>query len=116
MGLVRRNLGRPMNKEHKRRGIGIYSYDQIKNTKPIGRIGAMLVGLFYLLWGLSRLSEVVAIRRSESQVFGSAEPHVAAFIAAFALLAIGAFVGHVGVIYYSRKLWFWASRRRGHHL
>jgi hypothetical protein len=102
-----------MNRASKRQGIGIYSYDQIKNTKPVGRIGALLVSLFYLAWGLSRLSDAIALRRAEAQAFGSAEPHVGAFILAFVLLVIGAFVGHVPVIHYVRKLWYWTVRSRG---
>lgn len=88
-----------------KRGIGFYSYNQIKNTRPVGRIGAMIVGLFYLVWGLLRLSILISTRRAEVRAFGSAEPHVGAFIVAFALLVIGTFVGHVGVIYYFRKLY-----------
>jgi hypothetical protein len=92
-----------------KRGIAFYSYNQIRNTRPVGRIGAMLVGLFYLGWGLSRLHDAIVFRRAETKAFGSAELHVGAFIVAFALLGIGAFVGHVGVIYYFRKLYRWAS-------
>jgi uncharacterized membrane protein YuzA (DUF378 family) len=92
------------------RGIGVYSYNQIKNTKLVGRVGAMLVGLLYVIWGLARLHEVVVFRTAEAKAFGSAESHVGAFIVAFTLMAIGIFVGHVGVIYYSRKLRHWASK------
>lgn len=95
-----------------RRGIGIYSYNQIKNTTLVGHIGALVVGLFYCAWGLARLSITIETRRAEVRAFGSADPHVAAFIGACGLLAIGAFVGHVGVIYYSRKISAWILRNR----
>jgi hypothetical protein len=94
-----------------RRGIGIYSYDQIKNTKPVGRIGAMVVGFLYAVWGLARLHDAIAFRRAEARAFGSAEPHLGAFIVAFALLLVGVFVAHVGVIYYWRKIYNWISTR-----
>jgi hypothetical protein len=108
---LQKALNKQRNEGPKRPGIGIYSFDQIKNTKPVGRIGGILVGLFYSAWGLARLNDVVAFRRAETRAFGSADPHIGAFILAFALLAIGAFVGHVGAIYYWRKIYAWLSRR-----
>jgi hypothetical protein len=98
-----------------KRGIGFYSYNQIKNTRPVGRIGAMLVALFYLGWGLSRLHDAIVFRTAETKAFGSAEPPHWSFHCGFCpALAIGAFVGHVGVIYYSRKLYRWASGAHRH--
>jgi hypothetical protein len=88
---------------------------QIKNTRPVGRISAMLVALFYLGWGLSRLHDAIVFRTAETKAFGSAEPPHWSFHCGFCpALAIGAFVGHVGVIYYSRKLYHWASGAHRH--
>jgi hypothetical protein len=70
-------------------GIGFYSYNQIKNTRP-------------------------AVRKAEAHIWGSAEPHTIGFIFGVCLIGIGAFAVHVGVIYYSRKLCRWASAGRRH--
>ena len=102
-----------MRKRHRtpteKRGIGIYSYDQNKNMKPVGYAGAILIGAFYLCWGLSRLYGTIMFRRAETKAFGSPEPHVGAFIIAFSMVIFGAFVGHAGLIYYLRKIRFRSS-------
>ena len=102
-----------MRKRHRtpteKRGIGIYSYDQNKNMKPVGYAGAILIGAFYLCWGLSRLYGTIMFRRAETKAFGSPEPHVGAFIVAFSMVIFGAFLGHAGLIYYWRKIRFRSS-------
>jgi len=95
-----------------KRGIGFYSYNQIKNTRPVGRIGAMLVGGIYLLVGIYIIMRFVDVRKAEAHIWGSAESHTLGFIFGVCLICIGAFVAHVGVIYYSRKLWYSASKFR----
>jgi hypothetical protein len=102
--MLRSHPGRTEREPHERKGIGPYSYDQIKNTKPVGRIGGILVGTFYGIWGMARLCEVVSTRRAEVRTFGATGSHVGAFVEVFGLFAISIFVGHVGVIYYWRKI------------
>jgi hypothetical protein len=86
-----------------KRGIGIYSYNQIKNTRPIGRIGAMFVGGIYALVGVGIIVRLFTLRRAEVRVWGSPEPHWVGFVFGICLVCIGAFLAHVGVIYW-RKL------------
>jgi hypothetical protein len=95
-------------------GIGFYSYNQIKNTRPAGRIGAMLIGGIYVLVGLFVIVRLINVRKAEAHIWGSAEPHTIGFIFGVCLIGIGAFAVHVGVIYYSRKLCRWASAGRRH--
>jgi len=95
-----------------KRGIGFYSYNQIKNTRPVGRIGAMLVGGIYGVVGFALIIRLISIRKAEAHIWGSPESHAIGFIFGLCLIGIGAFVAHVGVIYYSRKLYHWASKAR----
>jgi hypothetical protein len=97
-----------------KRGIGFYSYSQIKNTRPIGRIGAMLIGGIYVLVGLYVILHLIGLRHAEANIWGSAESHAVGFLFGVCLIGIGAFCVHVGVIYYSRKFWRWASRDGRH--
>jgi hypothetical protein len=97
-----------------KRGIGFYSYNQIKNTRPVGRIGAMLIGGIYVLVGLYVILNLIGVRHEEARIWGAAESHAVGFLFGVCLIGIGAFCAHVGVIYYSRKLWRWASKERRH--
>jgi len=109
---MRKHLRAPTEK----RGIGIYSYDQIKNMKPVGYAGAILVGAFYLIWGLSRLYSTILIREAETKAFGTPDPHLGAFIVAFSMVVFGLFVANAGLIYYWRKFRFRSSSPRSREL
>ena len=87
-----------------KRGIGFYSYNQIKNERPATRFGAMLIGGIYLSVGLFIILRLIAVRKAEAHIWGFAEPHTMGFVFAACLIGIGAFAMHAGVIYYSRKL------------
>lgn len=91
-------------------GIGIYSYDQIKNTRPIGRIGAMLIGAAWILAGVANIYKLELERTFERRAFGSATLHLMGFVLSVSLIAGGIFCAHVGVIYYWRKLRWWCER------
>jgi len=97
-----------------KRGIGFYSYSQLKNTRPVGRVGAMLIGGIYVLVGLYVILHLISLRQAEAHIWGSAKSHVVGFFFGVCLIGIGAFCVHVGVIYYSRKFWRWASKDRGY--
>jgi hypothetical protein len=96
-----------------KRGIGFYRYSQTKNTKPVGRIGAMLIGGIYVLVGLFVIMRLIGVRQAEVRIWGSAEHHFVGFVFGICLIAIGVFAAHVGVIYYSRKLCHWLLRATG---
>jgi hypothetical protein len=93
-----------------KRGIGFYSYNQIKYTRPVGRIGAMLVGGIYVSVGFYIIVHLIDVRKAEARIWGSSDPHAIGFIFAVCLIGIGAFAVHVGVIYYWQKLWHWAQK------
>jgi hypothetical protein len=95
----------------KKRGIGYYSYDQIKNETTAGRLGAIVIGSAWIFGGLFVIVRLINVRRAEFHVWGAADSHVIGFIFGACLIGIGAFAMHVGLIHYSRKLYQWASRR-----
>ncbi len=97
-----------MNQE--KRGIGYYSYGQIKNTTTPGRLGAIIIGAAWVFGGVFVIARMISVRRAEVHVWGSPDSHVIGFILGISLIGIGAFVAHVGVIYYSRKLYQRVSR------
>jgi|SRR5579863_1930109 len=96
--------------EVKRRGIGYYSFSQIKNTTTAGRLGSILIGGAWVFGGLFVIVRLIDVRTAELRVWGSADSHIFGFIFGICLIGIGAFAAHVGVIFYSRKLYRWASR------
>jgi hypothetical protein len=71
----------------------------------------MLVGGAYLFCGIFIIVRLIDVRKAELHVWGSADWHFIGFFFGICLIGIGAFVVHVGVIYYSRKLYGWASTR-----
>jgi hypothetical protein len=117
LGRHNRTTLKPVSAVHvsrQKRGIGFYSYNQIKNTRPVGRVGAMLIGVIYVLVGIFVILRVISVRKAESLIWGSAEPHAVWFIFGVCLIGIGAFAAHVGMIYYFRKLCRWDSGARRH--
>jgi hypothetical protein len=74
----------------------------------------MLIGGIYVLVGLYVILHLIGVRHVEAHIWGSAESHAVGFLFAVCLIGIGAFCIHVEVIYYSRKLWRWASKDRKH--
>jgi hypothetical protein len=82
----------------------------------VGYIGAIVVGAFYLIWGLSRLYSTILVRSAEAKAFGTPEPHVVAFIVASSMVVLGAFVAHAGLIYYWRKIRSRSSPSRSREL
>jgi len=105
---VETELGGDMNQQ--KRGIGYYSYSQIKNTTTAGRLGAIVIGASWVFGGLFVIARMISVRKAEVHVWGSPDSHAIGFVLGISLIGIGAFVAHVGVIYYSRKLYNRVSR------
>jgi hypothetical protein len=97
--------------QQKKRGIGYYSYNQIKNTTTAGRLGGTVIGGAWVFGGAFVIVHLINARNAEFHVWGAADSHITGFIFGVSLIGIGAFAMHVSVIYYSRKLYGWASRR-----
>lgn len=86
------------------RGIGLYSYQQEKNTTPFQYFGQLIIGLFCVGLGLLRILTIMAIRKQEIAVYGSAESHFWAWLTSIAILLVGLFWAHAGAIFYGRRI------------
>lgn len=99
------------------RGIGLYTAEQVRNTTPFQYFGGIVVGVVVCATGGLLLCRVVTIRQMEIRDYGVAQPHVGAWIGSVAVVLIGIFMAHAGVIYYARRLLHKAvgsSRKRRH--
>jgi hypothetical protein len=87
-----------------RRGIGLYTYEQARNTTPFQYFAQIVVGIIFVLVGGLLVYHVPTLRREEIRKFGSAEAHVWDWITSLAVVAIGVFMAHAGVIFYARRM------------
>jgi hypothetical protein len=88
----------------KRRGIGLYTYEQVKNGTPFGYFAQIVVGTIVAATGALLVYHVVTVRSEEIQVYGSADPHFWGWLAGLAVILIGLFMAHAGLIYYGRRI------------
>jgi hypothetical protein len=87
-----------------REGIGLYTYGQEKNATPYGYFGQIVVGTIVAFLGLARLANQIALRGEEIRKHGSAETDVRGWIGSLAFIVIGLFLGHAGVIFWTRRI------------
>jgi biotin transporter BioY len=88
-------------------GIGLYTREQVKNTTPFQYFAQIVVGTVVFACGLVYLVTIFNLRSRETIQFGSPEPHLYGFLVAAAVIVVGIFMAHAGLI-------FWASRVRVH--
>jgi hypothetical protein len=84
-------------KPHKKaqnQGIGLYTYDQSKNTTPFQHLGLLVVGTLVALLGT-----VLAYAEYQSPVRSAGGLIGAAF-----LIVVGIFWAHPGAIFWYRRL------------
>ena len=86
------------------RGIGLYTYEQIKNVTPFQYFAQLLIGTFITSMGAVLLYYVVSARNDEIRKYGAAEGHFWGWLGGCAIVVIGVFMGHAGAIFYLRKL------------
>jgi hypothetical protein len=87
-----------------RRGIGLYTYEQARNTTPFQYFAQIVVGTIFAVGGGLLVYRVMTLRRGEIRQFGSAEAHVWDWITSLAVVVIGVFMAHAGVIFYARRI------------
>ena len=87
-----------------REGIGLYTYEQEKNATPYGYFGQIVVGTIVAFLGFARLANQIALRGEEIRKYGSTENDVRGWIGSLAFIVIGLFVGHAGVIFWTRRI------------
>jgi hypothetical protein len=90
--------------KEKRRGIGVYSYQQTKYSTPFGLFVVIVVGIVFCALGGARLATVLQARHTEFLALGSADPHVWGFVYSVSTIGFGVFLAHAGVIYWVRRL------------
>lgn len=98
-----------------RSGIGLYSYEQIKYVTPFQYFAQIVVGTFVACMGAFLLYYEAINRGDEIRKYGAARGHFWGWLAGCAILAIGAFMAHAGVIFYSRKIangWLSSKKRK----
>ncbi len=93
-----------MNRESNRRGVGLYTGEQVKNTTPFQYFAQIVVGAVVCITGLMVAYSLYEARAVEILRYGSPDSHVWGFIAAGVLVVIGVFMGHACVIYWWRRL------------
>ena len=89
-------------KKHK--GIGLYSYEQSKAMTPFLYFGVILVGGIFLFLGTFALWSMLEMR--------DAEPGITAFAQPVAMIILGLFFSHTGIIYYFRRTSRWLKYAR----
>jgi biotin transporter BioY len=91
-------------REGARSGIGLYTYEQIKNVSPFQYFAQLLVGAFIACMGAFLLYYVIGARSDEIQKYGAAEGHFWGWLGGCAIVVIGIFMAHAGAIFYLRKI------------
>jgi len=86
-----------------RGGIGLYTYQQERNTTPFQFAAQIVVGLIVALIGLLLVWGVWQTRRQEISAYGRADSHFGSFAFSVALVMVGVFMGHAGIIFYWKR-------------
>jgi len=89
---------------HGGRPLGLYAANQIRSETPFSFTAGIIVGAVFCFGGIVLSLGILAIRSKEASAFGTAGSHVSGFLLAALLFISGAFIAHVGVIYWARRL------------
>ena len=87
-----------------RNGIGLYTYEQIKNVTAFQYFAQLLVGLFVSCMGAFLLYYVMSIRSDEIRKYGAPEGHFWGWLGGVSIIVSGLFTAHAGAIFYLRKI------------
>lgn len=86
-----------------RGGMGLYTYDQERNTTPFQFAAQVVVGVVLAFVGLIFFSAIWEIRVHEISDYGTAASHFGGFATSLGMISFGIFVAHAGVIFYWRR-------------
>jgi len=106
--VTRRHRG---DKRDGREGVGLYTYEQVKGTTSFQYFAQIVVGAVFSGAGGMLLYRQFEVHRQEAKMFGTAEGHLWGWVASFALVAIGIFMAHAGLIVYGRRVCRWVARK-----
>jgi hypothetical protein len=97
-----------------RKGVGLYTYEQVKNTSPFQYFAQIVVGMIVAATGGLFLYHEAVVRTEEVQRYGSAETHVWGWLGGLAIVMIGLFMAHAGLVFYGRRIVGAFSRKPSH--
>jgi hypothetical protein len=86
------------------RGIGIWSYEQLKYLRPIHYLGTLIFGLPFCALGIFYLLNVYEERQAEARAFGRPDLHADGLLVGIGFIAFGLLIVHVSIIYYWRRV------------
>jgi hypothetical protein len=98
------HLGQQTGKGGEREGIGLYTYEQAKNTTPFQYFAQIVVGTIIAVLGGLLVYQEISVRGQEIRKYGFAETHIWGWVGSLAVVLIGMFMAHAGVIFYARRL------------
>jgi hypothetical protein len=101
--------------EDENQGIGLYTREQEKNTTPFQYFAQIVVSAVVFLCGVLFLVGIFDHRRQETIHFGNPESHLGGFVAAVAIIVVGTFMAHAGVIFWSRRVCIRPKKRSQRH-
>jgi|HubBroStandDraft_3_1064219.scaffolds.fasta_scaffold337111_1 hypothetical protein len=87
-----------------KKGIGLFTYEQAKNTTPFQYLAQVVVGIVFFLAGGLLVYHVTIVRGEEIRAFGSPEMHLWDWSTSLAMMIIGVFMAHAGIIFYARRI------------
>ena len=86
------------------KGIGLYTHEQAKNTTAFDYFAQIVVGTIIAALGGLLLYQGMIARSEQIRVYGSTETHMWAWVGSVAVVVIGLFMAHAGVIFYARRI------------
>lgn len=96
-------LGERERRKLLRGGLGLYTYPQIRSTTPVQCVAVIVVGTIVFLAGVMLFLSVWKVRAEEILAYGSSTSHAGGFAVSVAMLIIGIFWTHPGVIFFWRR-------------
>jgi hypothetical protein len=88
----------------RRKGIGLYTYEQVKNTTAFQYFGQVVVGTIVAAVGFVILCRQIAVRSEEVRKYGSSEADLRGWITGLVIVVIGLSMAHAGVIFWTRRM------------
>jgi len=88
-----------------RKGIGLYSHEQAKNTTAFQYLAQIVVGtIIASLGGLLLFHRMTVSSEEMIRKYGSAQTSIWGWVGSLAVVVIGMFMAHAGVIFYARRI------------
>lgn len=87
-----------------KKGIGLYTYEQSRNTPPIQYVAQIIGGSIIAGLGALLVCGQVRMRAEEIKRYGSSEFHMIGWIFSFSVVLLGIVLAHAGLIYFGRRL------------